>query len=324
MSSTVSITDIREAQKRIAAHIRRTPLLTLNSFKKPLPDDVFPASTQLHLKLEMLQITGSFKARGAINTLLHAAEKQTDGSLVGLVTASGGNHGLGVAYAAHKLHIPATIYLPSSAPESKLVKLRDDWNATAIRHGSVFDEANAAALEHAARDGLTYVHPFAHVDVIAGQGTIGLELLEDLKQIDVVVVAIGGGGLISGVALAVKNFSPDIKVIGVEPVGAPTLYQSVREGRVVQLESVSTKAGTLAPRQSSQLNLDIIQEHVDDIVLVTDEEMIQAQKYILSECGLVSELAGAAALAAVLTGKVRHHLKENGHVAVVMCSSNVD
>jgi threonine dehydratase len=168
----------------------------------------------------------------------------------------------------------------------------------------VWDEANEAALAAAERDGLTYVHPFADPAVIAGQGTLGLEILEEAPETDLLLVAIGGGGLISGVASAVKALRPDVRVVGVEPVGAPTLYESLRAGRVVELPGVYTAANTLAPRQSHEMNFEIIRRDVDEIVLVTDEEMLEAARWLWFEMGVAAELSGAAALAALRSGKI--------------------
>lgn len=307
---SIELAHIKAAQSRIAPYVRRTPLMAVQAFKEPPP-----GKPELYLKLENLQITGSFKARGAVNKLL-SLEQET---VRGLVTASGGNHGLGVAYAGWLSGKPATIYLPGSTPATKAEKLAT-WGATVIRYGEVWDEANVAALAHAEREGLIYLHPFADPAVIAGQGTLGLEMLEDAPQLDTLLVAIGGGGLISGIALAAKAMKPDIRVIGIEPVGAPTLYESLKAGAPVELAHIHTKAGTLAPRRSDALNFGIIRQHVAEIVLVTDDEMALARQWLWLELGIACELAAAAALAALLTGKVQTTVGER--VGVVVCASN--
>jgi threonine dehydratase len=168
----------------------------------------------------------------------------------------------------------------------------------------VWDEANEAALAAAAAEGLTYLHPFADPAVIAGQGTVGLEILEAAPDTGLLLVAIGGGGLISGIATAAKALKPRIRVVGVEPVGAPTLKQSLNAGRLVTLPAIETEAGTLAPRRSAEINLEIIARHVDEIVLVSDEEMRAAARWLWFELGIAAELSGAAALAALMTGRV--------------------
>ncbi len=303
--------DFQDAQKRLAAYVRRTPMIKA----QPLKDKL--GNYQLYFKLENLQITGSFKARGAVNKLLSLAGRPPSG----LVTASGGNHGLGVAYAGYAGHLPVTVYLPESTTVAKAGQIAA-WGALVVRHGVVWDEANRAAVAHSEREGLAYFHPFADPAVITGQGTVALEMLEDAPQLDTLLVAIGGGGLIAGIALAAHALRPDLKVIGVEPVGAPTLYNSLQAGRLVELDRVTTRAGTLAPRQSQQLNLDIISRHVEQIILVSDEEMETAQQWLFLEFGMTVELSAAAALAALLSGK---YLPADGQqVGVVICGANSD
>jgi threonine dehydratase len=307
----VDLAEIRAARERLAPHVRRTPLVRAVGLRDA------PAG-RLTLKLESLQVTGSFKARGATNKVLSLPPGQVG---KGLVTASGGNHGLGVAYAGWLAKVPATIFLPSNVPPAKIARF-ETWGAEVVREGAVWDEADRAAREVAEREGLAYVHAFADPAVVAGQGTIGLEILEDAPETDVVLVAIGGGGLISGVASAVKALAPGVRVVGVEPVGAPTLYESVRAGAVVELERIATAANTLAPRRSAELNLGIIQETVEEIVLVTDEEMREAARWLWLELGIAAELSGAASVAAWLSGKVRVEAGES--VCGLICGAGID
>ncbi len=311
----LNLSDIQAAAQRIAPYVRRTPLMAAGPLKSGLTAD-----WSLFLKLENLQITGSFKARGAINKLL-TLEEATEGEVVGLVTASGGNHGLGVAYAGWKRSKPVTVLLPETTPAIKAHKIAS-WGAKVIYWGQVWDEANVAALKLAERKGLTYFHPFADQAVIAGQGTIGLEIMEDLPNLDTLLVAIGGGGLMAGISLAVKSTNPAVRIIGIEPVGAPTLYESLKAGELVELPEITTTVGTLAPRKSDQLNFDIIRQHVSEIVLVSDEEMTEAQEWLWFELGIASELAGTAAMAALLTGKVQPAKGER--VGVLICAANAD
>jgi threonine dehydratase len=303
--------DVEEAARRIAGKVRRTPMMRPAPTKQALPGDVT-------LKLECLQVTGSFKPRGAMNTLatLSPAELRR-----GLVTASGGNHGLGVAYAAHAGGAPATIFLPTSAPAEKAQKLRA-WGAEVIVEGAVWDDSNRAALAFAKDRGAVYVHPFADERVIAGQGTLALEILDDAPETETLLVAIGGGGLISGVALAAKARKPSIRIIGVEPVGAPTLHDSLRAGKIVELPRIETIAGTLAPRRSEEINFEIIRANVEAIVLVSDEEMREAARVLWFEMGVAAELSGAAALAALLTGRYRP--REGEKVCPIVCGAGVD
>lgn len=307
----VDLTAIETARQRLAGHVRRTPLIGTEGLLVPV------SAARLTLKLESLQVTGSFKARGAVHKVLTMTKDEAGR---GLVTASGGNHGLGVAYAGRRAGAPVTIYLPGNTPRAKAEKL-ERWGARVVWHGSVWDEADAAARESATRDGLTYVHPFADPAVIAGQGTIGLELLEDGPAPDLLLIAIGGGGLISGVATAVKALRPSVRVIGVEPTGAPTLFESLRSGKVVGLERITTAANTLAPRRSADLNFDIIRRTVDEIVLVEDEEMRAAARWLWFELGIAAELSGAAAVAALLTGRVR---AEGRSVCALVCGAGTD
>ena len=283
------------AAGRISGRVRRTPLIDAMALREPAPE-----GCRLSLKLECLQVTGSFKARGVMNKLGLLSD---DEIARGLVTASGGNHGLGVAYAGWLAGAPATVYLGRNTPAVTAERLAA-WGAAVCFEGAGWDEANQAALAHAERDGLNYIHPFADPAVIAGQGTLALEIIEDAPDTALLIVPIGGGGLIAGVAAAAKAMNPDIRVIGVEPSGAPTLYESLRAGRVVTLDAVDTAANTLAPRRSAEINFALIRDHVDDIVLVGDEEMRQAARWLWREMGVAAELAGAASLAALRQGRI--------------------
>jgi threonine dehydratase len=308
----LQLTDIEAARRRIAPHLRRTPLLDVG----PVPGGG-PAS-RLTLKLENLQVTGSFKARGATNKVLALPPEQ---AARGLVTASGGNHGLGVAFAGRLAGAPVTIYLPANVPAAKAAKL-ERWGAKIVRAGEVWDDANEAALAAASREGTAYVHPFADPAVIAGQGTVGLEILEEAPETDLAVVSIGGGGLISGVASAFKALRPQTRIVGVEPVGAPTLHASLRAGEVVELPEVTTAAITLAPRRSHETNFEIIRRTVEEIVLVNDEEMREAARWLWLEAGIAAELSGAAAVAALRVGKVA--LGGARSVCAVICGAGTD
>lgn len=308
----VTLADVEAARARIAGAVRRTPLLRA----APLRES--PGPGDLWLKLEGLQITGSFKARGAVSKLRTLAPEAVRR---GLVTASGGNHGLGVAYAGWLAGAPATVYLPGNTPPAKQAAL-EAWGARVVVEGAVWDEANRAALAAAGQEGLTYVHPFADPVVIAGQGTLALEVLEDLPDVDTVVVAIGGGGLIAGVGVALRARRPGVRLVGVEPVGAPTLSESVRAGRLVTLDAIRTAATTLAPRRSDALTFGIVQVTVDEIVLVDDDAMRDAARWLWRELGVACELSSAAAVAALRTGKVAPRPGER--VCAIVCSAGTD
>ena len=309
----IGIGDIEAARERIASYSRRTPTIALDQLQQPVGTDA-----RVTLKLELLQVTGSFKARGAsskLTSLDPAAVRR------GLITASGGNHGLGVAYAGWRAGVPVTIYLPHNTPPVKAEKLRE-WGATVTMHGAVWDDANAEALKVAEAQGLTYVHPFADEAVIAGQGTIALELAADIAHLDTLLVAIGGGGLMAGVATGIRALRPAVKVIGVEPIGAPTLYRSLLAGRPIMLEAIETRANTLAPRQSERVNVDLIKAAVERVVLVDDDAMQRAAKWLWSECAVAAELSGAAALAALMTGAYQAAKDET--VCALVCGAGTD
>jgi threonine dehydratase len=307
-----TLEEIEAAAAQVKGYVRRTPFLRARFLKSQ------PSEAEILLKLECLQVTGSFKPRGAVNKILSLDESERQ---AGVITASGGNHGLGVAYAAHATGSRAVIYLPSSTPDAKAEKIRS-WGADVVVLGNVWDEANEAALARAERDGLTYVHPFADPKVIAGQGTIALEMMKQSSECEVFVVAIGGGGLISGVAAAIKAKKPNARIYGVEAKGAPTLKQSLEAGELITLPEISTAAGTLAPKRSAQINFDIIRDTVEDIVLVDDDEMRDAARWLWFEMGVAAELAGAAGLSAVKTGRIPVEPGES--VGVLVCGAGSD
>ena len=310
----ISIEDIHSAQDRIREQVRRTPCLRARFFREP------PGGAQLALtlKLECLQVSGSFKARGASNKVALLDETQLQR---GLITASGGNHGLGVAYAGWRHDAPVRVVLPRSTPPAKIALLRR-WGATVSIEGDVWDDANTVALRVAEDEGMTYMHPFADPAVMAGQGTVALEILKQNQDVDTVLVAIGGGGLIAGIATAIKALKPAARIIGVEPVGAPTLARSVAAGALVTLDRIDTVANSLAPRTSDAKNLAIIDALVDDIVLVSDDEMRDAAQSLWFEMGLSVELSAAAALAAIRSARYTAEPGEN--VCVVVCGAGDD
>lgn len=313
VSDTVTLADVRAARARIAGRVRHTPMLEVGPTRTPVIAD-----SRLVLKLECLQPTGSFKVRGAVNTLLSLPKDQV---ARGLITASGGNHGLAVAYAARIGGTRAVVYLPTSAPKDKADKLRA-WGAEVVIEGAVFDEAAVAATARAEAEGMTFVHPFAPPSVIAGQGTIALEIVEQVPEVDTVLVAIGGGGLIAGIATALKALRPEIRVIGIEPEGAPTHHASRAAGTLVTLDAITTAAGTLAPRRTEALNFALVSDHVDDLVLVSDDAMRDAARWLWFECGLAAELSGAAGVAALMAGAVT--VPAGSTVCTLVCGAGTD
>lgn len=276
------------------------------------------ADAPLSVKLECLQVTGSFKPRGAINKLASLSPEEV---ARGLITASGGNHGLAVAYAGWIAKVPATVVLPVKTPAAKIEKLRQ-WQAIVRIEGETWDDSNRLAQTLAEREGLAYFHPFADPAIIAGQGTVGLEILQQAPRTEVVVVAIGGGGLISGIGIAAKAIDRSIRIIGVEPTGAATLYRSLESGHPVTLERLDTAAVTLAARATEPITFEAVRRHVERVVLVTDEEMRLAAQWLWFEMGIAAELSGAAAVAALMSGRCEVQARE--HVCAVVCGAGTD
>jgi threonine dehydratase len=254
----------------------------------------------LRLKLENLQVSGSFKARGAFNHLLQLTPEQR---LRGVVAASGGNHGLAIAYASKRLDIAATIYLPTTASADRVARIKA-WGTTVILYGDNPNDALQRAKEHGEAEDMVYVHPFDAERTIQGTATLGLELLEDVPDVDCVLIAIGGGGLIGGMSAAIKQMRPNVKIIGVEPTGAPSMHAAIRAGHVVQLAQTTTIADTLAPRSVSERTRILAERFVDDIVLVEDAAMVRAMRWLWRECNQLVEPAGAAVIAAFQSGVI--------------------
>ena len=308
----ISLNDIEAAAGRIAPHIRHTPTIAVEAVSEPVTE------ARLMLKLECLQATGSFKARGATNKLLGLPK---DALANGIVTASGGNHGLAVARAARLAGVPATVFVTESATAEKREKLKR-WGATVEVLGQIWNETNEAALAFAEREGAAYFHPFADPEVVAGQGTVGLELLAAVPDIDTALVAIGGGGLISGMAVALKALRPSIRIIGIEPVGSPTLHASLAAGRVVRLETVTSRVATMSCGETDQKIFETVRDHVDDIVLVSDEAMVEAARWLWFELGIAADLSGAAAIAALRSGAVT--FGRDRTVGALVCGAGPD
>ena len=256
--------------------------------------------SEIYLKTENLQITGSFKVRGAYYRMSCLSD---DEKAKGVIACSAGNHAQGVALAAAKNGIKSIICLPDGAPISK-VEATKSYGAEICLVKGVYDDAYAEALRLKDEYGYTFIHPFDDEDVIAGQGTIGLELLEQIPDIDAVIVPIGGGGLISGVAYAIKSLDPKIKVYGVQAAGAPSMYNSIRDKKIERLETVSTIADGIAVKEPGENTFRIISEYVDDIVTVTDDEISAAILALMEQQKLVTEGAGAVSVAAAMFNKV--------------------
>jgi threonine dehydratase len=296
----IGIGDVEAAAKRIADHIRRTPLLRADQCAEPASD------ADLWLKLECLQSTGSFKARGVTNKLLTTPRAALAN---GIVTASGGNHGLATARAARLAGVPAIVFVPTTVTAEKIDKLRK-WGAEVRTAGAIWDESNHQAIEFARRTDAIYFHPFADPAIVAGQGTMGIEILEQFPDVETILVAIGGGGLISGIATAVKAKKPGVRIVGIEPIGSPTLQASLAVGHVVRLPEVTTRVATMACGRTEEPIFEIVRRTVDDVVLVADEDMLDSARWLWFEFGIAADLSGAAAVAALRSGRVRPKLGE--------------
>lgn len=306
----IGIGDIEAARDRIRPYTRKTPTIALDQLQ-----EASGTAARVTLKLELLQVTGSFKARGAMNRLLGAPRAEVE---KGIVTASGGNHGLAVARTAYVAGVPATIFVPETVSPSKVEKMRK-WNADVRIVGESWSPSNEAALAFARETGAAYFHPFADPLVVAGQGTLGLEILEDLPDMDVILVAIGGGGLISGLSTAIRARKPGVRIIGVEPTGSPTLKASVEAGHVVTLDKVTSKVPTMSCQRTEEGIFEIVDRNVDEIVLVSDEAMADAARWLWFEMGVAADLSGAASLAALR--QIAGDIDPTHHVCALICGA---
>jgi threonine dehydratase len=306
----IQLTDIQTALNRIRSAIRISPCTPSETFTGLTHNSIF-------LKLDNQQRTGAFKERGALNKLLTLTP---DERAHGVIAASAGNHAQGVAYHAGRHGIKARIFMPLPTPLTKVSATRA-YGAEVVLQGANYDEAYEKAVENGRADRLTLIHAFNDDAVIAGQGTIGLEILEQQSDIEVVVVPIGGGGLIGGIACAVKESRPSVKVFGVQPARIPSMKAAVAQGKPVTLEPAKTIADGIAVRRAGERTLPLVQKYVDDIVTVEEEEIANAILLLLEHEKTLAEGAGAAALAAVLNRKLP--LKEK-RVAVLVCGGNID
>lgn len=308
----ITLADIRAAQDRITPHIRRTPLIEAQAVAER------PTDARLWLKLECLQVTGSFKMRGATNKALSMPPEVLKN---GIVTASGGNHGLATAEAARRAGVPAKIFVPITVAPLKLEKLKR-LGADVKVVGSIWNETNEYALEYARSTGAAYFHPFADPAVVAGQGTLALEILEQNPELDTLLIAIGGGGLITGMAVALKALKPSIRVIGIEPVGCPTFHASIAAGKVVRLPKVTTRVATMACAETDPDVFALSQPLIDAVVLVEDEAMVEAARWLWYEFGLAADLSGAAAVAAMREGRIRFESDRN--ICALVCGAGTE
>lgn len=302
--------EIELAAKRLGNTIHRTKIEKSTTFSNMSGADVY-------LKYENQQKTGSFKIRGASNKIAALIER---GELKAAVASSAGNHAQGTAYASHVNGIPATIVMPKSTPIAKAAAT-EGYGAKVVLHGDCYDDAYNKAVEIAEKEGATFIHPYDDLEVMAGQGTIGIEILEDLPTVDMVLVPAGGGGLLAGVAACIKQINPRVKIIGVQAEGAPAISNSFKNKKYSTTETVSTIADGIAVKMPGKKTVELINKYADDVVTVSDAEISAAILFLLERTKQVVEPAGATPLAAVLNGKVDVKGKK---VVCVLSGGNID
>jgi len=307
---SLTLRDFQDTRARIAQHIKHTPLLTSRQLSELTGYDA-------RLKAEIFQRVGSYKFRGPLNKIALMSEED---KARGVVCSSAGNHAQGVALAA-KIHgVRAVVCMAENATPAKIAATKG-YGAEVVLHGRIWDEANEKAKELVRDHGLTYIHPFDDAQLIAGQGTLGLEIVQDWAEVDAVVVPIGGGGLISGVSMAVKSFNPKIKVIGVESSDGPAMKASIDAGSLQTIEC-NTIIDGLRVRRVGELNFSVVQRYVDDIVTLPDREIFDAVIWVMERCKLVVEGAAAAPVAALLHGLVK--LPAGSRVVAVLSGGNIN
>ncbi len=309
-TAMVTVDDVRRAYSRIRQSLFLSPCAHSETFSQLSGNKIF-------LKMENLQMTGAYKERGALNKILELTQEERDR---GLIAASAGNHAQAVSYHATKRGIPAQIVMPMATPLNKVMATRN-FGGDVVLFGANYDEACDEAKRRAAESGLTFIHAFDDDAVIAGQGTLGLELLSQTPDVDVVVTAIGGGGLISGMACALKEINPRIQVIGVQTSRLPSMKAAVDAGHLVTLPVASTLADGIAVRRAGERTLPMVQKYVDEIVTVEEEEIASAILLLLEREKTVAEGAGAAAVAAILHRKLNCTGKR---IAAVISGGNID
>jgi len=304
----LTLDKIYQASHMLKNTINNTDVINASNIK---------SNCQLYLKAENLQVTGSFKVRGACYKISKLSDEQKS---KGVVACSAGNHAQGVALAAQSLGISATIFLPSTAPISKIEATRQ-YGAEIRLIDGIYDDAYNAALEYEKENGCIFIHPFDNDDVIAGQGTIALELMEQIPDMDAVIVPVGGGGLISGIAFTIKKLNPDCKVYGVQAIGASSMSDSLKKNKRSALANVSTFADGIAVKTPGEITYDMCCKYVDDIVSVSDDEIATAILTLMEQQKLVAEGAGAVSVAAVLFNKLPI---ENKKVCAIVSGGNID
>jgi len=306
---TVGLADAQRARTAIARHVQRTPLVSSHSLGERI-------GAEAYLKLENLQRTGSFKVRGALYAM---SRLSPEARRAGVVTMSAGNAAQAIAYAGRAQGVHVTVVMPESAPKTKIEATRAYGGE--IRFASEMTKLLPMVQELQAQ-GLHFLHPFDDDDVIAGHASIGMEIVEDVPDVDLIVVGVGGGGLISGVAVGAKGLRPSVRIVGVEPEGAQGVRKALDAGQVVRLPSVNTVADGLAAPFAGERNLEIIKRAVDDVVVISDAAIIDGLQFLVARARIVAEPAGAAAVGALLDGAVRAGPGER--VVAIVSGGNID
>lgn len=311
------IQDFITAKKKLSKVLLKTSLIQSPIFSKE-------AGNEVYIKPENLQKTGSFKIRGAYNKITNLSDEEKK---KGVIASSAGNHAQGVAYGAKESGIKAVIVMPKSTPLIK-VESTKQYGAEVVLHGDVYDDAFKKAKELEEKEGYIFVHPFDDEDVIYGQGTIALEILEELPETDIILVPIGGGGLISGIACAAKILKPEIKIIGVEPDGAASAYEAIKEDKVVELKEANTIADGTAVKKIGNTTFEYIKKYVDEIITVSDYELMEAFLLLVEKHKIIAENSGILSLAALKKLKEKNKkvvsVVSGGNIDVLMISSMIN
>ncbi|HEX8855470.1 MAG TPA: threonine ammonia-lyase [Thermoleophilaceae bacterium] len=307
----VSFEDVEAADARIESHVRRTPLLSSGELTRRVGAKVF-------VKAENLQLTGSFKVRGATNKLAQLSKEQLT---AGVCAASAGNHAQGLAFAASQFGARAVLFMPAGAPLAKIAAVHQYGGEVRFVDGT-YDDAQAAAQEAAEAEGMTLVHAFDDPQVVAGQGTIGLEIARDAPDVGLIVVPLGGGGLATGVAIAAKQLLPGVRVVGVQAAACAPYLESLKAHRPIGARSANTICDGIAVKEPGRLTLPLVERYIDGVVTVTDDEVAQAMVMLLERTKLVVEGAGAVGVAALMQGLVK--APEGGSVCAILSGGNVD
>jgi len=303
--------DFDRARELVAPYVYHTPLLTSRSLSEATGFDI-------RLKAEVFQRGGAYKVRGPLNKIAKLSEEER---ARGVICSSAGNHSQGVAIAARQYNVRAVVVMAENATPSKIAATKG-YGAEVVLHGSIWDEANEKALELVEREGLTYIHPFDDPDLIAGQGTLGLEILDDFAEVELVIVPIGGGGLISGVSMALKSTNPNIRVIGVESSGAPAMKRSVDAGHCITLDDVDCIIDGLRVKRVGEYTRSVVARYVDEIVTLPDAQIFDAVLWLMARAKLVTEGAAASPVAALLQGLI--NAVPGTHVVAVLSGGNLD